>query len=246
MAIDGVVFATGYKCNLSFLDKSIQDVLKFEPDDQLQPILLSKCTFHNKLPNMAFVGVYRGPYFAVMELQAKWANLVFSGKCQLNIQNIEQYSREEALIRNQNPRPQFPHGDYLGLADSLATEVGCLPNFENMQHESKENKEEDELYRKLSSGPLLPTHYRLHGPNSDPALLQNQLVEVAEVLNSADSRNKNKVTDAVANNPITNNSKNLVDGNKKAQSKDLLWGLSRYVVAGVALGIGIYFASGNL
>ena len=34
---------------------------------------------------------------------------------------------DERSIRLANPRPQFPYGDFVGLADGLAREVGVLP-----------------------------------------------------------------------------------------------------------------------
>lgn len=184
--VDTVVFSTGYKLNLSFLDISLRKTLEFEYDDQLQPILLYKCTFHPTLADMAFVGVYRGPYFAVMELQARWASMVFSNKVKLPSNEImEKAIHEERLIREQTPRPQFPHGDYLGLADSIAEEIGCLPDFDVLQ------KTDEKLYEQLWRGPVLPSHYRLTGPDSAPHILYEQLEAVAKILDP-ENQDKNR------------------------------------------------------
>ena len=59
---------------------------------------------------------------------------------------------EERNIREFNPRPQFPHGDYVYLADSIATEIGVKPTTQ---------QEEDFPY--LYSGVFIPEHFRLNG-----------------------------------------------------------------------------------
>ena len=70
--LDTVVMCTGYTTTLPFLDKSVLTAVEFEASDQLQPTLLHKQVFHPALPGLYFVGHYRGPYFSIMELQARW------------------------------------------------------------------------------------------------------------------------------------------------------------------------------
>lgn len=126
-----IIYCTGYRLNLNFLHNNILNALKFE-NDQLQPILLHKCTWHPKLPGMAFVGMYRGPYFPIMELQSKWAAKVFSKELTLPQDTVMHTSiAEEQKIRAlpKSKRPQFPHGDYVGLRNDLTTEVNRKPNI---------------------------------------------------------------------------------------------------------------------
>lgn len=180
---DAVIFCTGYKTNLTFLDTSILKTLKYEPEDQLQPLLLYKCTLHPELSNIAFVGMYRGPYFAVIELQAKWANSLFSGKAKANSKEVmEKEILEELAIRNQNPRPQFPHPDYVGLADSIAKEIGVLPDLDDLK------KQNEKIHKKFISGPVLPSHYRLLSSDKGFNEASTQISEVDEFMNEASSR----------------------------------------------------------
>jgi len=177
MDVDVLVFATGYKINLKFLDKSIQKLLKYDYDDQFQPLLLYKCILPD-LDNMAFVGVYRGSYFSIIELQARWAALLFSQQLPAPAQHLlVEALKDEQSIRELNPRPQYPHGDYMGLACNIADELGCLPNFELL------NKEYPELYKAIWSGLFFPVHFRLFGPGNKPDCLEDQLLEVTELLN---------------------------------------------------------------
>ena len=60
----------------------------------------------------------------------------------------------EREIREARPRPQFPHGDYVDMADALARRVGVYPDATAWS----------DLEDSLRNGPLLLFHYRLAGP----------------------------------------------------------------------------------
>lgn len=155
---DVIIFCTGYRLNLDFMDKEIKKALSYEESDMLQPMLLHKSTFHPKLENAAFVGMYRGPFFAIMELQARWATLVLSEKKPYPTQEKMQGGiKEEIAIRNQKPRLQFPHGNYVEMADSLAKLCDALPKIDSSTEETSK------LSEQLSNGPVIPSHYRLNG-----------------------------------------------------------------------------------
>ena len=97
--------------------------------------MLYKCTFHPDLPNLAFTGVYRGPYFGVIELQARWAAQVLSGNLSLPSKEVLLKGLEEEIdIKHQSPRQQFPR-DYTEFANSIAKELQCLPDFEEIQRD---------------------------------------------------------------------------------------------------------------
>ncbi len=155
---DVIVMCTGYKVNLSFMNAETQRILNYNPENQFQPLLLYKCTFHPDLLNIAFVGVYRGPYFLIMELQARWLSQVFSGDVNLPSKGVmEDGIVEELRIREERPRPQFPHGDYVALSDSIAQEIGIKPDLEKLRIE------DPDLYKVFYEGPLLPEHFRFFG-----------------------------------------------------------------------------------
>lgn len=158
IAVDAIVFATGYECSLPFFSEEVLKTLEFTPEDHLQPLLVHKCVFHPHLANLAFVGMYRGPYFATMELQARLACHVFAKIVPApTYESMLAGITQERQIRHQMPRLQFPHGNYVEFADELATMAGVLPDLEALK------TEDEALYKKLWEGPLVAAHYRLNG-----------------------------------------------------------------------------------
>lgn len=155
---DSIIFATGYQFSLPFLTKDLLAKLEFDESDRLQPLLLHMATLHPEFTNGAFVGMYRGPYFGVMELQARLAMNVFSGKALPPTE--EEFNvglAGERAIRNRVPRMQFPHSDYVIFSDKLAKAAGVLPNLEELKNS------DPEAYKKLWEGFFIPANYRLTG-----------------------------------------------------------------------------------
>jgi cation diffusion facilitator CzcD-associated flavoprotein CzcO len=68
--IDSVVFCTGYQTKFSFFSSDILEILQYRPDDLFVPTLTHRNMIHPQLPGLGFVGMHRGPYFGVMEMQA--------------------------------------------------------------------------------------------------------------------------------------------------------------------------------
>lgn len=127
-SVDSIILSTGYHSSLPFLPSQILETVSFRPDDLLVPFLLYRDIIHPDLPKMAFVGMYRSPYWGVIELQARYVAALFSGRLptpsrETLIQGIE---REKA-IRDRRPRYQFSHPDYVGLLSSLALDLGIHP-----------------------------------------------------------------------------------------------------------------------
>ena len=174
---DTMIFCTGYHAGLEFLSNKIKNSIDYQPEDLLQPTLLYKTTLHPEVKNMSFVGLYRGPYFAVIELQARWSMALFSGACRAPTEEQFYAGLElEKSIRTSMPRPQFPHGDYIGLADSLADEIGVLPPFERL-------KESDPIqFHLLYNNPVIPSHYRLFGLNSRQDVARLILDELQQLM----------------------------------------------------------------
>ena len=96
--------------------------MDFDPTDQLQPTLLHRDMFFIPTRQVwIFIGHYRGPYLPVMELQSRWVARILAGELPMLGWTVMQAGIEEARrLRAQIPRPQFPHSDLVGLADSLA------------------------------------------------------------------------------------------------------------------------------
>jgi len=156
---DALVFCTGYQTILPFFDQDVLNLLGFRAEDQLQPLLLHKTVFPpSDLPGLAFVGLYRGPFFAAVELQARWVCMAFSNQISLPTHiEIEKGIQQEKEIREATPRPQFPHGNYVGMCEDLAAQIGVLPCLDTLKYK------DPILYNQLYFGPFTPASYRLNG-----------------------------------------------------------------------------------
>jgi hypothetical protein len=156
-AFDAVILCTGFAAALPFFDRAVLDAIGFNPADQLQPALLHRNMFHPGLPGLTFIGHYRGPGFPIMELQARWIAGIVAGELPMpDRATMLAGIAEEQAIRSQLPRPQFPHGDLVGLADGLAREIGVMPML----------SEGDPLRTRVTEGPMVPAQYRLTGPHA--------------------------------------------------------------------------------
>lgn len=66
-----MIFCTGLQPSLRFLSEEVLHLLEYDEQDLLQPLILHLQTWNPRVPNLGFVGMYRGPYFGSMELQAR-------------------------------------------------------------------------------------------------------------------------------------------------------------------------------
>ncbi|PYI08596.1 hypothetical protein BO78DRAFT_364355 [Aspergillus sclerotiicarbonarius CBS 121057] len=135
--ITAIITATGYTpfSSLSFLPSSILTTLEYSTKDPFLPLILDgKGTSHAEIPDLGFVGFYRGPYWGAMEMQARslastWAkDPSFTGPYFTNEELLQRSNERDFLrsIRSNKPglhRNQFPMGDYIGLMESLAREL---------------------------------------------------------------------------------------------------------------------------
>eukprot|EP00579_Thalassiosira_antarctica_P032160 CAMPEP_0201993598 /NCGR_PEP_ID=MMETSP0905-20130828/1762_1 /ASSEMBLY_ACC=CAM_ASM_000554 /TAXON_ID=420261 /ORGANISM="Thalassiosira antarctica, Strain CCMP982" /LENGTH=734 /DNA_ID=CAMNT_0048548461 /DNA_START=64 /DNA_END=2264 /DNA_ORIENTATION=- len=119
--IDTVLLGTGYTSQLhDVLSPDILSKLAYDPDDSFSPMTLAWDTLHPSLPNLAFCGMYRGPYMGIMELQARLAAGVMSGSLSLEEEQLQSAMTTSQTIRSSTPRAQFPHFDYPGFMDTLS------------------------------------------------------------------------------------------------------------------------------
>jgi hypothetical protein len=118
--IDVVICATGYCPNLhSFLSSAILSTLDYDKEDKFSPLTLAYDTLHPSLPNLAFCGLYKGPYLGVMDLQARLAATLMSGSISIDEEAYKVALKTSETIRKSSPRQQFPHF-YPDLMDTLA------------------------------------------------------------------------------------------------------------------------------
>ncbi|KAG7342502.1 Dimethylaniline monooxygenase [Nitzschia inconspicua] len=147
--VDTVLCCTGYLPRLqSLLDTSILQTLDYDPTDTFAPLTACWDTLHPRLPNLALVGMYRGSYMGVVDLQAQLVAKVFSGKLHLTPAQYEHELGVSRTIRRQQQhlRPQFPRFDYIGFMDSLAAtlvmtgEADGKSNNNNQQQQQQQRQ----------------------------------------------------------------------------------------------------------
>jgi dimethylaniline monooxygenase (N-oxide forming) len=183
LKVDSIVFCTGYQTSLPFFDKSILNTLGYKSDDQLQPLLLYKTVLPpHSLYGLGFVGLYRGPFIGSVELQSRMVCMTFSKKIlPPTDEEIVNGIQEELKIRNLHPRPQFPHGDFVGFCEDFAKHIGVLPNFDDLKNN------DIQLYKKLWNGPFTAASYRLSGFGKNPKIALEIIDEINQAMNSPKS-----------------------------------------------------------
>ena len=149
---DGIVFGTGYDLDLPFLSDDLRRIL----DVDRQHIDLYKFTFHPKLPGLAFIGLYEqvGPYYPVVELQARWIAYTMSGA--IAAPSKEELEAGVAAYRARRGGPQLVFADT--MATLFARAAGVEPELDRWP----------ELARPLMFGPLTPMSFRMSGRDSLP------------------------------------------------------------------------------
>ncbi|BCR86290.1 uncharacterized protein ACHE_30277S [Aspergillus chevalieri] len=178
--VAAIVLATGFTPynSLSFLPSPVLSLLEYSEKDPFIPIVLDgKGTMHAEIPDIGFVGFYRGPYWGVMEMQARhvaasWTRAE-AGNCEVSLKKKEEERQRIRGLRNMDTqlyRGQFPMGDYVGLMESFASELG-MARTPLLQLVSGEGKR---------SGPALPARYTFASGSSterdiDRAITLNSL-----------------------------------------------------------------------
>jgi hypothetical protein len=144
---DAILFGTGYELHLPFLSDDIRQTL----DADSQHLDLYNFTFHPELPGLAFLGLLEvvGPYFPVLELQARWIAYTLSGS-----QAAPPKDQLEAGVAAYRSRRGGPQALPMHVAALMfARAAGVEPDLERWP----------ELGRALMFGPLTPMSFRLTG-----------------------------------------------------------------------------------
>jgi cation diffusion facilitator CzcD-associated flavoprotein CzcO len=150
--IDAVIFATGYELKLPFLSADVRTKLNADASG----LDLYHHTFHPDFPTLAFIGLFSqiGSYFPVLELQAKWLSLVWSGEVALPQREAMLAAiRAAGEMRHVQPDVVFHH-----MALQFAEAMGVEPDVASRP----------ELARALMFGPLAPIQFRIQGPDALP------------------------------------------------------------------------------
>jgi thioredoxin reductase len=151
-SIDAIVFGTGFDLHLPFLSEGIRQTLSVDADH----IDLYEFTFHPELPGLAFLGMFplQGPYFPVLELQARWIAYVWSGTRQAPSRPAMEAGVAAYRAQRGAPQDRLMHP----MALLFAREAGVEPDPWNWP----------DLARALLFGPLSAVSFRLSGADKLP------------------------------------------------------------------------------
>jgi hypothetical protein len=143
--VEVMICATGYALDLPYLAGEVGETLGGPG------LALYHRTFHPDLPGLGVVGQYslQGPFFPLIELQARWITAAWSGAAALP-------GAPEMRAAIAQPRP--PIDAHNALALLFAEALGVVPD----------PAEWPELCEALVFGPLLPPRHRLVGPGARP------------------------------------------------------------------------------
>jgi hypothetical protein len=146
--VAAIVLATGFIPfeSLSFLPQDVLQSLEYTENDTVFPIVLDEKGVRNPhIPDLGFVGMYRGPYWGVMEMQAR--SLARQWSDQLDTHDaVGSDITKVKDMRSTSSRAQFPMGDYVGLMETFARELQ-IPR-KSLQDNTTER-----------SGPAIPARY---------------------------------------------------------------------------------------
>ena len=158
---DAILFGTGFKLSLPFLDQSIAQTLN--ADDQGLDLYAE--TVHPDLPGLAFLGQYNltGPYLPVLELQARWLVSVWANA------GLDADAMREALTSGGYQPIRGVGVPMHVMALLFSRHAGLEPDLASRP----------ELERALLFGPLSPASFRLNGEDAE-ATAYERTIKAAE------------------------------------------------------------------
>ncbi|KAL4809466.1 hypothetical protein BDV18DRAFT_80904 [Aspergillus unguis] len=209
-ALDGVsaiIMATGFKPSnsLSFLPDDILSTLEYSPEDDFLPLILdSWSTAHSEIPELGFVGFYRGAFWGPAELQAQslanaWATTQPDSGLPVPLSAEEKNERaaERQRVRDYRDfrpttaRGQFPLGDYVGLMETISERL----NRSRLSVQMQDGVGPDVQ----AIGPVIPARYPSaeRGPSQGQEEVEITLKSLREMLLTDLSESSSGTTAAV-------------------------------------------------
>ena len=161
--VDSIIDCSGFTCRCDYLDVDLSEAMGFDSSGKLAAFL----AFEAVLPrpsslydwtSLGFVGMHKGPFFPVVELQARWLALLFSGKVNAPsddelVERIKQ--QEKALLEKDQ-------GQYLSK---------LIPYLNTMAKKCNV-KERDE------SAPVIPAQFADEEKNDKPSKLLKEAAKI--------------------------------------------------------------------
>ena len=135
--VAAVIYATGYTPipALDVLDEATKRAIGYDPTSMRLPMILEQWQTMNKdAPAVSFIGFYEGPYWPMMEMQAR---LTAHRWLSDDVAQIKSYETSDDLRKMRQAMkdravdvPQFWFNDYLGYLDDIADELGLERNHQ--------------------------------------------------------------------------------------------------------------------
>jgi len=129
--VGAVIYATGYTPStaLNFLADDVKTVLQYDPNSARLPVVLEQWqTMNPSVPELAFVGFYEGPYWPVMEMQARLTASRWT--CPATPAPQRPYEDVDTLLQLRQAMqkkslgvPQYWFGDYTGYMTEIASRL---------------------------------------------------------------------------------------------------------------------------
>lgn len=189
--IAAVILATGFEADhsISVLPTEVLDTLSFDQSSSAFPILLDlHMTSCGKYPDLGFVGYYRGPYWGVMELQARLLADIFLGKKHIDDGAKEMGKLREVAKTHPTQLAQFPMGDYTYLMESLRSLLASP--LQDITGKSTTGSRGEGIARlSINSdlpSPIVPSRY----PSASTQTDFNTLTALASTLHDASTNGK--------------------------------------------------------
>jgi hypothetical protein len=175
--VRGIIEATGFEVHLDYLSADVKANLEYDATCPRLPFLLSRGSiFNNKVPELGFVGFYEGPYWGVMEMQARLVAQKWDpqpGEPAAKFDNIEESRGMREIIKSRDKAvPQFWMMDYVGLVEELSRSGGIV------RHDTTFNGQ---------SGPAFPARYADQTRSTDHNGSMNIIQEVKRMLDDSDN-----------------------------------------------------------
>lgn len=173
-----IIEALGYKVGLDYLHDTPKGFLYPDSSCPRIPFLLTRGSMLSDNPTLGFVGFYEGPYWGIMEVQARYiADSWFKStpdpmnptRAGLNQLDTTERMRYQLRFEGSLQVPQFWMADYVGIIEEIAREAGV--------------KRIDAAFSG-QKGPIFPSRYR--GPGTD----EEADVVVQEVANLVKASDK--------------------------------------------------------
>ncbi|KAF1924401.1 uncharacterized protein M421DRAFT_281828 [Didymella exigua CBS 183.55] len=175
--VTGIIEAMGYKVDLDYLHDTPKGFLYPDSSCPRIPFLLTRGSMLSDNPTLGFVGFYEGPYWGVMEVQARYiANSWFEStpdpmnfpRVGLNQLDTTERMRHQLRSEGSLQVPQFWMADYVGIIEEIAREAGVT--------------RKDSAFGG-QNGPVFPSRYQGSGTDNEADVVVQEVANTLKASN---------------------------------------------------------------